>query len=219
MREVIMFLRSKNQHNSISTQQSFILDYAKKHKIAINLTELDDSACSLGLEDRDSFLKFLASLREGDTILVYDVDMLSNKVGELVKIFNCIFKHNINVHICSDNIIINKDTSITFIFDYLSEIRESNKQKQFSKTGRPKGSFSKSKFDKYKEQIIKMLEDGVSVNQIASTLNVSRSSLKDYINSRSLKEIAGLKNLSINSSINLYNNNYIESKRCPLTKK
>jgi len=218
MKAVIIFLRGKNQNYSISTQQSFILDYAKKHNIAINLTELDDSPYSVCLEERSSFLEFLSSLKEGDTILVYDIDMFSNKVGELVKIFNCIFKHNITVHVCNDNIVIDKNISITFIFDYLSKKREVNRTNQKTVSGRPKGSFSKSKFDKYKEEIIQMLEKGTSVNQIASTLKVSRSSLKDYINSRSLKEIAGLKNLSINSSINLYNHNYKESKRCPLTK-
>jgi len=61
--------------------------------------------------------------------------------------------------------------------------------------GRPKGSFSKSKFDPYKSRILEMLEAGISVSEIAKKLGVSRSSLKDYINSRSLKEIIDSKNI------------------------
>ncbi len=215
---VIVFLRGKNQLYSISKQQSFILDYAKSRGLGIDLTELDDSAYNVELEDREAFLNFLSSLKAGDTILVYDIYMFSKKVGELVKIFNCIFKHKINLHICSDDIVFNQDTPITFMFDFLAKIRESNKlYNQNISTGRPKGSFSKSKFDKYRQEIVKMLEEGLSVNKIATTLGVSRSSLKDYINSRSLKEIASLQDLSPNSFINLSKIDYKESKECPLT--
>jgi hypothetical protein len=59
--------------------------------------------------------------------------------------------------------------------------------------GRPKGRMSKSKFDIYRPKVIAMLEDGASVSEISKALHVSRSSLKDYINSRGLKELAKTK--------------------------
>ncbi len=55
--------------------------------------------------------------------------------------------------------------------------------------GRPKGRRSASKFDIFLSQILSMLKDGKSVSAIARELKVSRSSLKDYIDSRGLKQM------------------------------
>jgi len=52
---------------------------------------------------------------------------------------------------------------------------------------------SKSKFDTYRTETIQYLEAGDSVSKIARTLNVSRTSLKDYINSRGLKDLVAAK--------------------------
>ncbi len=215
---VIAFLRGRDRDLSVLDQQNFILNYAKEHSICVNATEIDNTMSKTSLEDRLPFMELLKSLKSGDTILVYSAYSLSRKVGELVKIFDCIFKHEINVHICSDGVVINKDTTSHFIMDFLSKIREQNKISQSLTTGRPKGSFSKSKFDKHRQEIIDMLKEGLSVSQIAKNLKYSRSSIKDYINSRSLKEIANLKDLTINSQKHLYNNEHFESSECPLTK-
>jgi response regulator of citrate/malate metabolism len=56
--------------------------------------------------------------------------------------------------------------------------------------GRPKGSKSSSKFDVYINEIISFIKEKKSVSEMARTLGVSRSSLKDYIESRELKQVA-----------------------------
>jgi len=212
---VIAFFRGRTQDFSILDQQSFILNYAKSMGLVIDSSELDNSSYSLPLEEREIFLSFLKSLKEGDVVLAYNIYSLSRKVGEIVKIFDCIFKHKITLHLCYDNIIIDKDTPAPFIVDLLSKTREINMKSQ-SGVGRPKGSFSKSKFDIYRSQIVSMLSKGYSVNSIAKELSVSRSSLKDYINSRSLKDVAKLENVPT-KSIEEINNRYKKEKKCPLT--
>ena len=124
---VIAFLRGKNQDFSISDQQAYILSYAKKNGTAIDVTELDNSSYSSTLEEREPFLELLRTLKVDDTILIYNLYSLSKKVGELAKIFDCIFKHNINVHLCLENVIINRDTTASFMMDMLSSVREANK--------------------------------------------------------------------------------------------
>jgi predicted DNA-binding protein YlxM (UPF0122 family) len=52
---------------------------------------------------------------------------------------------------------------------------------------------SKSKFDAYRPQIIELLENRTSISEIAKILQVSRTSLKDYVNSRGLKELVKAK--------------------------
>ncbi len=214
---VIAFLRGKIRDYSISYQQEFVLEYAQRNAIAIEMTELDNALPSTALEERDVLLNLLKSLHAGDTLLVYDISVFSKKVGELAKVFDCILKHDINVHICRQNIIINNQTSAAFLMSILSKQREENINKEAAAIGRPKGSFSKSKFDVYKVDIVKMLEENLSVSEIAKRLGVSRSSLKDYINSRSLKEIVGLQNHAGNIHINLNISDVSGSEKCPLT--
>jgi len=214
---VIAFLRGKIRDYSISYQQESILEYAQKNSIAIEMTELDNALPSASLEDREVFLDLLKSLKKDDTLLVYDISSFSKKVGELAKVFDCILKHDINVHVCNQNLVINKTTSASFLMSLLSNQREININKDVASIGRPKGSFSKSKFDKYKTEIVKMLEENLSVSEIAKRLGVSRSSLKDFINSRSLKEIVGLQKNAGNVQVNLNITDVDKSEKCPLT--
>jgi DNA invertase Pin-like site-specific DNA recombinase len=217
---VIAFLRGKNKLFSISSQQDFIINYAKKSNIAIKMTEIDNDLQSCTLENRHDLLNLLDSLKNSDTILIYDLWVFSQKVGELAKIFDCILRHGITVHICKKNITINSDIPAGILINLLSEQREKNLVEKKATMGRPKGSFSKSKFDKYKSQIVSMIQEELSVSEIAKRLEVSRSSLKDYINSRSLKEIALSKikereeNKDIKQVIKLPDPN-----ECPLTDK
>ncbi|HIP03140.1 MAG TPA: hypothetical protein EYG75_06455 [Campylobacterales bacterium] len=187
---VIAFLRGKNKLFSTSAQQEFIINYAKKNGIAIEMTEIDNDLSSKILENRKTPLDLLDSLKPGDTILIYDLWVFSQKVGELAKVFDCILRHNINLHICKQEMVINAKMPSGVLMNLLSQQREKNLVDKSSSMGRPKGSFSKSKFDKYKSQIVAMIQEELSVSEIAKRLEISRSSLKDYINSRSLKEIA-----------------------------
>jgi DNA-binding CsgD family transcriptional regulator len=74
------------------------------------------------------------------------------------------------------------------IFPLLNDLREAQKARS-NQIGRPKGSRSSSKFDIYQAQIISLLREGMNVSAIARELGVSRSSLKDYIESRGIREL------------------------------
>ncbi|HHD83855.1 MAG TPA: recombinase family protein [Campylobacteraceae bacterium] len=192
---IVAYLRGKNRNFSISFQQEYLISYALKKGIAIDFTEIDDDPFSTILEERSTLLSLLHSLKEGDRILVYDLWVISKKVGELTKVFDCILKNGVSVIIARQDVVIDDKTSLKTLVYLLSEQREQNLHAQHKVMGRPKGSFSKSKFDKYKSEILDMLEQHLSVSEIAKRLGVSRSSLKDYINSRSLKEIVDSKKI------------------------
>ena len=59
---------------------------------------------------------------------------------------------------------------------------------------------SKSKFDIHRPFVIELLEKNTSISEIAKILNVSRTSLKDYVNSRGLKELVKAKFSLLKSS-------------------
>ena len=192
---IIAYLRGRNRNFSISWQQEYLIKYALNKGIAIDLTEIDDDSFSIVLEERTTLLSLLHTLKSGDRILIYDLWVLSKKVGELTKIFDCILKNDIAIIVAKQDIVIDKNVSLKTVISLLSTQREQNLQSKKRVMGRPKGSFSRSKFDPYKTQILEMLMQEMSVSEIAKKLGVSRSSLKDYINSRSLKEIIDSKKM------------------------
>jgi DNA invertase Pin-like site-specific DNA recombinase len=216
---VIAFLRGKSRVLSTSIQQNFIIDYANQHNISIEMTEIDDTVNSQELETRKTLLTLLESLKADDTLLIYDLWVFSQKVGELARVFDCILRHNIHVHVCKKKLIINNDMPSGVLVNLLSQQREDNLLKKNSIIGRPKGSFSKSKFDRYKSQIISMIQEEFSVSEIAKSLEISRSSLKDYINSRSLKEIALSQDKGKKEIISTNPLTFPDPNKCPLTDK
>ncbi len=187
---VVVLLKNLSDKVNILEQQNHILAYAKKNQISIDVIELETSDSSKKLEQRSEFKGFLRSLKHSDTLIVYDFWVLSSDIGELVKICDCLLRRNISLHVCSKKEIIESSSTPLHVLELLSKEREAKiTQKQNVTQGRPKGRMSQSKFDIHRSQIISCLEKGHSVSKIALTLGVSRTSLKDYINSRNLKNL------------------------------
>ncbi len=93
------------------------------------------------------------------------------RVGELVKIFECLFKKNVEVRLLGQNIILNSSTRICTLLEILAKQREEMlSKKEVKSLGRPKGGLSKSKFDIHKSNIITMLLKKTSVSEISNRL-------------------------------------------------
>jgi DNA invertase Pin-like site-specific DNA recombinase len=190
----IVLIKGKNCKIDIKSQQQAIIKYAKANGLGIDETEVENSDKNVSLDERKEFKGFLRSLSPHDTILIYDLHTLSSDVGELLKIFDCFLRRSISVHVCLINTCIQDATPAYEIVEMLSKFRELNLSKGKEKSqGRPKGRMSKSKFDVFRPQIIDYLSEEKSVNEISRLLHVSRTSLKDYINSRGLKELVHAK--------------------------
>ncbi len=197
----IVLLKAKNLKTDVETQQKHIFRYANQNSFIIDSTEIDNSTIDVKLRDRNELKGFLRSLNNNDNIFIYDFITYSVKLDELIKIFDCLFARSIKTYITSLNIVIHKDIKVAELFSILSKFdQESFELKKTPTQGRPKGRMSKSKFDVYRLDIIKLLEENRSVNEISKILNVSRSSLKDYINSRGLKDLVKVKNRLLEKS-------------------
>ncbi len=184
-----IYLRSKSDRYSLAQQEKHIKDYMQRHGYEIGGVQIEVSPESKKLEEREEFRSFLHSLAKGDRLFVYDLRALSKRIGELVQILNCIYNHGITLVVTKYGVKIDEQTPASVLVSLLHQQREENRQAP-AHSGRPKGSISKSKYDKYRERIIQMLKEGNSVTTIAKTLGVSRSSIRDYITSRELRQIA-----------------------------
>jgi len=177
-----------NLENLVSQKQN-ILSFSHQEKLQINKEVVEYSTKNLLINQRNDFETFLKSLSSGEhTVIVSSLAILSTRVDELVKIIGCVLSHHVDLWVCSSNVLINRQSSMVDVFPLLEEQRVEPKDKSVQ-IGRPKGSKSGSKFDVFHSRIMELLSEKESVSAIARALEVSRSSLKDYIESRGLKEL------------------------------
>ncbi|BBG64739.1 hypothetical protein NNO_0037 [Hydrogenimonas sp.] len=194
------YLRQVPGSKSLVSQQQSVIGYALGRGLEIDKEVVEHSGRNRPIEERKQFEEFIHSLGEGDNLIVDEVWTLSSRVDELVKIIGCTISRSINLYIADRGILVTKNTPVGQIIPPINEVRESG-EKKAGGVGRPKGSKSHSKFDPMQPEILKGLREGRSVSSIARELGVSRSSLKDYIESRDLKELAQNRFLKIGKPI------------------
>ena len=182
------YLRQVPGTKSLTLQQKDVIGYALAQGLEIDKEVVEHSSKNRPIEERKQFEEFMHSMKEGDNLIVNEIWTLSNRVDEIIKIICCTISRKINLHVVNQRILITKETQLGQVLPLLNEDGEEKEEKRVS-VGRPKGSKSRSKFDALQPEILQMLKDGLSVSAIARELGVSRSSLKDYIESRSLKEL------------------------------
>lgn len=215
----VALLKNKTDKENIKDQQNIIIKYAQMHSISLDATEIESSDQSISLEERQEFKGFLRSLSEKDSLLVYDLWTFTNDTGELTKVLKCLFERSITVHLCYEGIFLDDTVSPSELLTIMTEFRDKSMcVDKANLQGRPKGRMSKSKFDIYRTQVVELLSAKKSVTSIAESLNVSRTSLKDYINSRGLKDLAQAKTSLLGATTKVIKNVIKEKKECPLIK-
>ncbi len=183
------YLRQVPGGKSLVLQQQSIVGFALGRGLDIDKEVVEYSGRNRPIEERKEFEEFIHSLSEGDDLIVDEVWTLSSRSDELVKIIGCTISRKIRLFVADRGVLITKETPLGQVIPLINEVRE-NEERRAGVVGRPKGSKSRSKFDAVQPDILKGLKDGKSVSSIARELGVSRSSLKDYIESRDLKSLA-----------------------------
>ena len=182
------YLRQIPGAKNLTLQQKSVIGYALGQGLEIDKEVVEHSSRNRPIEERKQFEEFMHSLKSGDDLIVDEIWTLSDRVDELTKILGCTMSREINLHIANNAMRVTKETPIGQVLPLLNERRDLETERK-SGVGRPKGSKSRSKFDTLQPRILNMLKEGMSVSAIARELGVNRSSLKDYIESRSLKEL------------------------------
>lgn len=197
---VYAYIRQAPNVAHLVEQQRDILAFSLIKGLTIDKEVVEYATRNLLIEERNEFESFLQSMHGGDKVIVSTLSMLSDRIEELIKVINCMLSREIELWIANSKVMINKKTSMVEVFPLLNDLREAQKEKT-NHIGRPKGSKSNSKFDVHQGEIITLLNKGLSVSAISRKLEVSRSSLKDYIESRGIKELVDGAWMEINESL------------------
>ena len=186
---IIAYIRPDKHFDAAGEQLQIINSYAIANNMTIDEEVIDHISQNKRLVERLHVTKNFQS-QEGSTLLVQDVWVLSSNMEDVAEMFSCLLKNNFHVHFIKQSVLISRASTSMLIFALIDQLRQTLKAQEKKAIGRPKGSKSSSKFDQYISDIIGFIRDKKSVSEMAKRLDVSRSSLKDYIVSRELKQVA-----------------------------
>lgn len=186
---VHVYIRSDKNFDSAYEQLKFIKMYAEQKGITIDDEFIDQKSQNKRLSQRDEVVTYFRHGTAG-TLLVYDTWVLSTNMEDAVQMFSCLLKNGYELHFVKQSVIINQESDVMLVLALIDQLRQTLQDSSKKSIGRPKGSKSSSKFDQYHNEILSLIKSNKSVSEIARVLHVSRSSLKDYIESRELKDFA-----------------------------
>lgn len=186
---VVSYIRQDKYFDGVYDQYRLVTAYAQQKNMTVDKEFIDHKSQNKQLSKRAGMMKYFQSLG-GDTLLVYDVWVLSSFIDDLLQILSCLLKNGNEIHFVKPFVIISRDSDVLLVMGLMDQLRQTLEEDTKKGIGRPKGSRSSSKFDRYHDDIISYLRENKSVSEMARALGVSRSSLKDYIESRELKKVA-----------------------------
>jgi DNA invertase Pin-like site-specific DNA recombinase len=186
----IAYIRPEKSFITIHEQLQYINSYAVANDIVIDDEFIDHISQNKRLNEREYISEYFQS-KQNSVLLIYDIWVLSIYIEDIVQILSCLLKNNFKVHIIKHSVIISQQSNAMLVLGIIEQLRQKIYENSKRSIGRPKGSRSGSKFDVYISDILQFLKEKKSVSEMARLLGVSRSSLKDYIESRELREVVG----------------------------
>jgi DNA invertase Pin-like site-specific DNA recombinase len=186
---VIAYIRPDKNFAPAHEQLQMINSYAIANNLVIDDEFVDYTSQNKRLEERKEVTHYFQS-KQNATLLVYDVWVLTTNMEDLIQMFSCLLKNEFSVHFIKQSVIMTQQSSAMLVLGLMDQLRQRMQSESKRVIGRPKGSRSSSKFDVYINEILRFIKEGKSVSEMARILGVSRSSLKDYIESRELKQVA-----------------------------
>jgi DNA invertase Pin-like site-specific DNA recombinase len=185
---VIAYIRSDKNFSPAHEQLQLINSYAMANNLVIDNELIDYTSQNKRLYERSEVTRAFQSTSDA-TLLISDVWVLTTNMEDLIQMFSCLLKHDFKVHFIKQAVIMTQQSSAMLVLGLMDQLRQKLQSESKRVIGRPKGSRSNSKFDVYINDIMAFIKDGKNVSEMARILNVSRSSLKDYIESRELKQV------------------------------
>jgi DNA invertase Pin-like site-specific DNA recombinase len=186
---VIAYIRPDKNFDAVHEQLQYINSYAMANNLSIDDEFIDYTSQNKRLSEREDVTHYFQS-KPNSTLLIYDVWVLSTDMEDVVQMFSCLLRNEFSVHFIKQSVTITQESSVMLVLGLIDQLRQTLQNKLKRVIGRPKGSKSSSKFDVHISKIISYIREKKSVSEMARLLGVSRSSLKDYIESRELKQVA-----------------------------
>ena len=198
----LAYLRVSTAHQDVRSQRLAILEYAREHGIQIDRF-IEAKASGRATKKHRRLDDLMRDVTAGDRLVVSEVSRLGRSLGEIIELLDAISKASIKFVAIKENIRFEgrqdlQTKIMTTLFALFAEVerelisertREGLAKAKASgkKLGRPKGSLGPSRLDGREEEIRKLLDLGVSKSAVAKITGVSRPTLYNFLNTRSIR--------------------------------
>ena len=199
--KTVAYLRVSTRSQDLANQKLAILEFSQKRRFPIDqFIESRISSRKSPLERRID--EMLGTLQPGDRLLVSELSRLGRSLGQVIQIVETLVRRKIRFIAIKEAIEFDgkqdlRTKVMIALFGLFAEVERdliSERTKEGlaaakakgKPLGRPKGALGKSKLDGKEPDIRALLGKDVSKSSIAKILNVSRSALYHFIQTRKI---------------------------------
>lgn len=200
--KTIAYLRVSTNSQDLTNQKLAIHEYV--HKKSIKITEFIQVKVSSRKRKAKHYIdEAVGKLKSGDMLIVSELSRIGRSLGQILQIIDTLVKQNIRFIAIKESIDFSgkqdmKTKVMIALFGLFAEVErdlisERTKEglaaarKKGRLLGRPKGALGKSKLDGKENEIRILLNKTVSLTSIAKIMDVSRTALYNFIDSRKLR--------------------------------
>lgn len=189
------YCRVSTAHQHEENQHFVIENFAKQNNLQIDAWVEEKISSSKKLQDR-KLGKLLNNLQSGDILITTEISRLGRSLLEVMGILQNCLEKNCQIWTLKENFRLGSDIQskvLAFAFGLSAELSKSLLQERVreslarlkangKKLGRPIGAKSKSlKLSKNKKRINRLVNKGISKNEIARIMRVNKTTLYKYM--------------------------------------
>ena len=199
--KTVAYLRVSTRSQDLANQKLAILEFSQKRRFTVDeFIESQASSQKSPIERRIE--EMLGTLQSGDRLLVSELSRLGRSLGQVLQIVATLIERKIRFIAIKEAIEVEgkqdlRTKVMITLFGLFAEVERdliSERTKEGLAAakakgkllGRPKGALGKSKLDGKEEDIRMLLGKDVSKASIAKILDVSRSALYHFVETRKI---------------------------------
>ena len=193
------YIRVSTKQQNYDYQKNQILNYCNDNKLG-NVSFITDVVSGSKDWRKREIGDYVQNCKNGDILIFNEFSRLGRSLLDVLEVLKILKEKSVDVYVVRENMKITDDFSsklIVFMFSLVSEIERDliksrvkegieNKRKDNPQWGRKKGTLYSSKLDKHKDNIVELLQKGISKNSISKLINCNYQTLNSYIKSRDL---------------------------------
>ncbi len=199
--KTVAYLRVSTGSQDLATQKLVILDFTQKRRFTVDEFIASQASSQKSPIER-RIEEMLGTLQSGDRLLVSELSRLGRSLGQVLQIVATLIERKIRFIAIKEAIEVEgkqdlRTKVMITLFGLFAEVERdliSERTKEGLAAakakgkllGRPKGALGKSKLDGKEEDIRMLLGKEVSKASIAKILDVSRSALYHFIETRKM---------------------------------
>lgn len=198
-----IYMHTSTEGNDVKSERAQVERYLKQHSLAADQSFEDTEPSKLHWTERQ-FNQVVKQMRKGDSLVVYEPNHIACSTSQILEILTIAATRGVSVHFVKYDVAVkNEGTEINtqHLLNIISKIESDFVSKRTTQAlarrkaaglplGRPKGRQNKSlKLDKFKDEIEKYMNLGISKASIAKLVDCHPQTLYDWLDRKDGRKV------------------------------